>query len=80
MTTKLFGDQKIPNNSKLPFNYLNLRVEKHVLAGKKLGLVLYYKRCNTYDIEYSPLWPDLALKTWPKQLKGSIPLDISLPD
>jgi hypothetical protein len=55
---------------------------KHKLTGQNLGQVFNSRlgrACTCHAIEHITKRPNLKLKTWPKQLLGSLPLAFSLP-
>jgi hypothetical protein len=61
----------------------NLAMAKLQLTGQNLGQVFTFRRGHLHAATFSVLSvkpPILQLKTWPKQLLGSLPLVIALPN
>ncbi len=61
---------------------MSVGMDKLQLAGQNLGRVFNSRSCCVCDMQLSCFeakLPNLMLKTWPKQLIGSLPLDIALP-
>ncbi len=57
-------------------------VDKLQITGQNLGRVYYFKYGRVHAVHFIRLGvklPNLKLKTWPKQVLGSLPLDITLP-
>ncbi len=62
--------------------YCLMSMDKLHLTGQNLGRVFNSRSGRVHAIHSCCYWarlPDLKLKTWPKQLLGSLPLDIALP-
>jgi hypothetical protein len=60
---------------------LSLFMDKLQLTGRNLGRVFYFRSGHLYAMHfycYQVKLPNLKLKTRPKQLLGSFPLDIVL--
>ncbi len=53
-------------------------LDKLTLTGRNLGRVFNCRTCKGHAIEHITKY--LKLKTWPKQLLDSLPLNFTLPD
>jgi len=61
---------------------MSVGMDKLKLTGRTLGRVFNFRRVCVYAMDLLSsvaIRPILELKTWPKQLLGSLPLDIALP-
>jgi hypothetical protein len=54
-------------------------LDKAQFTGRKLGRVFNSRSSCLSIMGYEAKRPNLKLKTWPKQLKGSLPLAFALP-
>jgi hypothetical protein len=70
-------------DTKRRFLCLNFIMDRLKLTGQNLGRVLFFRFDHLHAehfLCYQVKLPNLKLKTQPKQLPGSLPLVIALPD
>jgi len=64
-------------------SFFSTSMDKLKLTGRTLGRVFNSRRVCMHSMHLLSsvaIQPNLELKTWPKQLLGSLPLDIALPE
>ncbi len=67
---------------RVPWDRLSYVMDKLKLTGLNLGRVFHSRlgrACIGHEIVHLTKQPNLKLKTWPKQLLGSLPLAFMLP-